>query len=274
MKRVATLILNRNLPIPTDNLVDKIKKLEGDLTDIFVIEAGSDKKNLSKNYTWHVNTPDVIQNGLRYFRGMNYGLHRLWLEGSFDGYDAFFLLTNDTELSQDNTLKKLIKVMDNHKKTGIISPCSIDWGEKNLLKEESTKYFWYIQNHAYFLRKDFIKQIINFNKDCYNQFLFDGNNFRGYLSEVELIAKAYANDWSAAITNEVFVEENTSYLLDSFDTIKTENFDENSRLYLNEGLKWIRYKYGFSSKWTMQQYVKAFYDNFFDYHPELAKYKV
>ena len=43
--------------------------------------------------------------------------------------------------------------MDNHKKTGIISPCSIDWGEKNLLQEESTKYFWYIQNHAYFLNR-------------------------------------------------------------------------------------------------------------------------
>ena len=34
-------------------------------------------------------------------------------------------------------------------------------------------------------------------------FLFDGNNFRGYGSESELIAKAYANDWGAAITTRV-----------------------------------------------------------------------
>ena len=34
--------------------------------------------------------------------------------------------------------------------------------------------------------------------------LFDGNNFRGYGSEHEPIAKAYANDWAAAITSEVW----------------------------------------------------------------------
>ncbi len=34
----------------------------------------------------------------------------------------------------------------------------------------------------------------------YLNFLFDGNNFRGYFSESELIAKAYANNWAASIT--------------------------------------------------------------------------
>lgn len=274
MKNIATLILNRNLPGPTDKLVEKIKKTEDHLTDIYVIEAGSDNDKLSKYYTWHVNSSDVIQNGLRYFRGMNYGLHKLWMEDKFENYDAFFLLTNDSELSQENSIEQLINVMNQHTKAGIISPCSEDWGEKILLKEENTKYFWYIQNHAYFLRKEFVKQIINFDKENFNQFLFDGDNFRGYLSEIELIAKAYANDWGAVITNNVFVEENTSYLLDKHDTIKTENFELNLSLYIDEGLEWVHKKYGFNSKWTMQQYVKGFYDNFFQYHPELNKYKV
>ena len=79
-KRVATLILNRNLPKPTDNLFNHLKKFDGDLTDIFVIESGSDSNNLSKNCTWYADWEDAMLNGLRYARGMNYGLSQLWKE--------------------------------------------------------------------------------------------------------------------------------------------------------------------------------------------------
>ena len=38
---------------------------------------------------------------------------------------------------------------------------------------------------------------------------------------------------------------------------------------------WLsKYKYGFDSHWTMHQYVKSFYDNFFDFYPEFLKYKI
>ena len=40
------------------------------------------------------------------------------------------------------------------------------------------------------------------NPNYYN-FVFDGSNFRGYHSESELVAKAYANNWAAAITSDV-----------------------------------------------------------------------
>ena len=41
-KRVATIILNRNLPIVTNKLYEKIKKYNHKFTDIFVIDSGSD----------------------------------------------------------------------------------------------------------------------------------------------------------------------------------------------------------------------------------------
>ena len=44
MKPVATIILNRNLPKVTDKLYSRIKKHEGYMTDIFIVEAGSLKK--------------------------------------------------------------------------------------------------------------------------------------------------------------------------------------------------------------------------------------
>ena len=79
MNKTATIILNRNLPKETDALVEHLKKNDGDFTDIFVVEAGSDKNNLSKYcYMARRTTEEVLSNGLRYSRGMNYGLLKLW----------------------------------------------------------------------------------------------------------------------------------------------------------------------------------------------------
>lgn len=274
MKKAAAIILNRNLPEPTDRLAEHIKTYDGNVTDVFVVEAGSDKERLSKNCTWYAEWPEALEHGLRYSRGMNYGLSQLWKSGVFKDYDAFFLLTNDTELMTTQTVAPLMKILDDHERVGILSPCSKRWGEKMLLNRFSTKYFWFIHNNAYLLRREFIETICNEEQPDYMNFLFDGSNFRGYGSESELIAKGYANNWAAAITNEVWVEENESYLLKHAELIKTETFDENIRLYVEEGKRWMKMKYGFTSRWSMQQYVKSFYDRFFEFHPEYEKYKI
>jgi hypothetical protein len=274
MKKVATLILNRNLPEPTECLVEHLKKHDGSETDIFVVEAGSEETCLSRYCTWYVNSEQAKRHGLRYCRGMNYGLLQLWRDGRWSDYDAFLLLTNDTELPNQSTVQVLREVFDDHPRVGIVSPCSRSWGERLLLTEEPTKYFWFIHNNAFFLRREFLETIIETQSPDLMNFLFDGTNFRGYLCESELIAKAYANDWAAAITSKVFAEENESYLLQKSDLIKTETYTENLRLYIAEGKQWIRRKYGFNSRWSMQQYVKSFYDKFFDFHPEYLKYRI
>ena len=148
------------------------------------------------------------------------------------------------------------------------------WGERLLLKEQPTKYFWFIHNNAYLLRRSFLESIFNEQQPDHMGFVFDGTNFRGYGSESELIAKAYANDWAAAITSSVWAGENESHLLNRADLIKTETYEENLNLYVSEGRRWMLNKYGFNSRWSMQQYVKCFYDNFFKFHPEFKAYKV
>ncbi|MEN9867768.1 MAG: hypothetical protein RL748_3358, partial [Pseudomonadota bacterium] len=164
--------------------------------------------------------------------------------------------------------------------------CAERWGEKLLLQDHATKYFWFIHNNAFLLRRQFIEAICNPPPTAASNgsnahpgqdsigFLFDGSNFRGYGSESELIAKAYANDWAAAITTEVLAGENESHLLNKADLIKTEGYEENLRLYVQEGQAWMHRKYGFNSRWSMQQYVKSFYDHFFDFHPEYSAYKI
>lgn len=274
MKRVATIILNRNLPEVTNRLYEHLVHHDGETTDVFVVEAGSDSERLSRYATWCADWPDARAHGLRYCRGMNYGLSQLWKEGRFDHYEAFFLLTNDTELQDHITVAPLMAVLDRHPRVGILSPCSERWGERLLLKEQSTKYFWFIHNNAYLLRRELIESVCNKDQPDAMSFLFDGTNFRGYGSESELIARAYANDWAAAITAEIWAGENESHLIDKADLIKTEGYEENLTLYVEEGRRWMRNKYGFNSRWSMQQYVKSFYDRFFEFHPEFKAYKI
>ena len=88
------------------------------------------------------------------------------------------------------------------------------------------------------------------------------------------VDKAYANDWAAAITTQVYAEEDESHLIDKSCLIKTETYEENMQLYIEEGMKWIKKKYGFNSRWQMMQYVKLFYDKFFEYYPECKVNKI
>jgi GT2 family glycosyltransferase len=272
--RIATIILNRNLPEVTDRLCDHLQKYDNSETDIYVVEAGSDKDRLSTNTTWYADWSDACINGMRYSRGMNYGLSQLFLEGKFQKYDAFFLLTNDTEFQPKPTVAPLIEILDKHSSVGILSPCSERWGERLLLKDQETKYFWFIHNNAYLLRRQFIESICNEDSPNAMNFLFDGENFRGYGTEHEIIAKAYANDWAAAITSSVWAAENESHLINKADLIKTEDYEQNLKLYIEEGRQWMKKKYGFNSHWSMQQYVKGFYDKFFEFHPEYNQYKI
>ena len=275
MKKTATIILNRNLPKVTDALVEHLKKNDGDSTDIFVIEAGSDKNNLSKYCTWHLETEEALKYGLRYSRGMNYGLLKLWQDddkinkATWKKYDSFFLITNDTKFPENqNTVKALQEIQTEYPKVGILSPCSKRWGERDLIGKDSLKYFWFIHNNAYFVKKELIEQLMNTDNPSYMNFLFDGNNFRGYLQESEIIAKTYANDWAAAITTKVYAEEDETYLHDKNKLIKTESYEKNLELYVDEGLKWVKKKYGFNSRWQMMQYSQLFYNKFFEYYPE------
>ena len=86
MEKLATIILNRNLPLVTSTLFNTIKKYNKNYTDIFVVEAGSKKKNLSKISTWHANWPKARKEGLRYGRGANYALSNLYKEDKFKNY--------------------------------------------------------------------------------------------------------------------------------------------------------------------------------------------
>ena len=131
------------------------------MSDIFILESGSDLNKLSKNYTWHAKTENIKKNGLRFFRGMNYALSKLYNEGNFKKYDAFFLITNDSEFEDKPIIDKLLKLFDTHDRLAVLSPCSKKWGEKFLIPKNSIKYFWFLYDNALFIRREFIETIFN-----------------------------------------------------------------------------------------------------------------
>ncbi len=274
MKRAAVIIINRNLPDVTNKLYEFIQKHDGDVADIFVIESGSDPDKLSKYHTWWANWEDSVANGLRTPRGFNYALSQLLKEDKFKHYDYFLLLPNDTEFEGVAVTKRLVAEMDEHPRVGILVPCSKLWGERHLLGVDNTKYFWHISPGPWFFRRQYIEDVRELENPDYMNFIYDGNNFRGYESDIELIVKGYANDWASAITTKVMVEENESYLKTKASLIKTDSYETNLLKYVEEGKKWIRRKYGFNNRWTMQMYSKFFYEKFFKYYPELEKFQI
>jgi len=273
-KKVATIILNRNLGKITDKLYRKIQKNNSKYTDIYVMDAGSLEKHKSQYTNWTTNSKSVKKNGLRFGRGMNLALSNLYEEKKFYEYDYFFLVTNDTIIEDKPIIKKFIEIMSSNSKIAILSGCSKKWGEKEILKNIDYKFFWYIHNNSYFLRTSFIDKIKNLKKPHYKNFLFDGNNFRGFGIESEIILKAYKANMAAAITSKIWIEEDENYLLNKSNLIKTEPYNKNLKLYINEGLLWLKKKYNFNSKWDMSLHVKNYYDKFFLNNKKLKKYKI
>jgi len=258
----------------TDRLVERIKSTDNELTDVFVIESGSDKEKLSKNCTWWVNDSQTMKEGLRLSKGFNFGFCELLKENKYQNYDYFLLLFNDIEIDDGHFLDPLIKIMKKHPRLGILSPCSHEWGEKFLFKNKETKYVWVASQCAWLIRRDFIEDVRTRNSPSVMNFLYDGNNFRSYQSDLELIMKGYLNDWTTAITTEVWATENKSHLLQKSDLIKTEPYQESLQLCLAQGREWLHQKYGYKSRWQMPMQCKLLYDQFFQHYPEYVSYRI
>lgn len=272
--RIATIVLNRNLPNVTDSLCENLIANGAKKSDLFVLESGSDERNISKFCTWHIRDSETLKNGLRFNRGMNQALINLYQSSSWATYDAFLLLTNDTEFLSSKPILNFKKVLQRHPRVAIASPCAKSWGEANFIENNSEKYFWTIGTTAMLVRREFIELVGNFSDLSNANFFFDGNNYRGYLTDIEIVAKAYLNDWAFAITKAVHAEENNQYLMEISDIIKTDSYDENLKLYVEEGISWAKNKYGFQSKWDFVRYSKLHYDVFFKMNPQFSEFKI
>lgn len=273
MNRVAVVILNRNLPKTTDQLVEKFLSQDSGEADIFVVESGSDQALLSKYCTWWADWPEAMQAGLRYPRGFNYALSQLQRFGRFSDYEHFFLVCNDITF-EDALVPILLSEMEEHAQVGIMSPCASNWAERELIGPAQTRYVTHSNHLAWMVRRSFVETVMERHKPDYMNFLYDGTNFRGYYADQELIVKAYVNDYAMAVTTKCTIDERTELLKTRHDLIRTDRYEVNLRLLFEEGQEWMRRKYGFNTRRQMTLYAEAFYDRFFLTYPELAHYRL
>lgn len=269
MTEVATIILSRNMPDVTDRLVEQFQSFNNGETDVFVVESGSEREKRSRYCTWWADWDEALRDGLRYPRGFNYGLSCLLREGRFADYDYFFLVCNDVEFNEP-LVPVLLDEMQRHPRVGILSPCNTSWPERGLIGENSTRYVWHSTHLAWMLRRSFVETVMNRDHPAYMNLLYDGSNFRGHDVDRELIIKGYINEYATALTTKALISENTELLRSKADVMRTDPYEMNLRMVVEEGREWMRRKYGFTTRVHMQIYATLFYDRFFTLYPELA----
>ncbi|MBF0561863.1 MAG: hypothetical protein HQL37_07540 [Alphaproteobacteria bacterium] len=273
MKKVAVIILNRNLPQATDQLYEKFQSFNNGELDVFVVESGSDHDKLSRYCTWWADWDEARQMGLRYPRGFNYGLLQLKRTGRFSDYDYFFMVCNDIWFD-DPIVAILLEEMERHPRLGIISPCGRNWGERTLIGENQTRYVWHVNHLAWLVRRRFVETIMERATPTYMNLFYDGTNYRGYYADQEVIIKGYINEFATAISSKAMMIEKTELLRTQADLIRTEPYEINIRQVFDEGREWVYRKYGFTTRAHMQLYAQMFFDRFFHLYPHLTEYRL
>ena len=265
--RLATVILGRNLPETTDSLVERFLAHDTGNNDIFVVESGTQQDRLSQYSTSWANWDDAMQHGLRFPRGFNFGLLDLVRRGVLQDYDYIFLTRNTIEF-EGPLASVLLDEAQRHPHVGILSPCEVDWAEREYLNGRSTAYVWHVNHLAWLISRPFVECLMERHDPSYMNLLYDGSNFRGYGADTELIIKGYMNEFATALTTRALFRENTDLVRNHADLMKTEPYDVNHRLVFSEGEEWMRRKYGFNNRLQMQAYAKMAYDRFFELHPD------
>lgn len=271
MRPCATLILNRNLPDVTDRLVEHVTRFDDDVTDVFVIESGSFEEGRSRYRGFVADWPEAVEHGLRFARGFNFGLLEMEKERN---YEHYFLVCQDCLFPDQPTVSILLEEMARYPRLGIVSPASPDWGETALIPEGGLRLFWFINLIGWMVRGAFVETVRNDEAPSYLDYLFDGSNFRGYDTDIELVAKAYANDYAAGITRRAMFREDKDLTDRMASAMKTDPQRVNRPAMYDEGRRWLRRKYGFNSRWNMVTYAKAFYNQFFEHHPDYRELRV
>ncbi len=271
--RVATLILNRNLPHVTDRLVEHLKQWNGDSTDIYVVESGSDKDKLSQYCSFWADWPEALEKGLRWSRGFNYGL--LELEKTGKRYDYYFLVMGDSVFDDQPTVPRLLSVMQAYPKIGILSPLSLKWSDKQYLSEtEPVKCFWLVSHVSWLISRPLLERVTEKSERTYMDYLYDGTNFRGYYNDIELVMKAYQNDFAAAITSKATFREQEDLTLNNAQVMKTDAQAVHWNLMKEEGEVWMKDKYGFSGKGEFKERAAREYVNFMRRNPKYQSLSV
>lgn len=252
------IVLNRNLRQVTDRLCDQLETYSV-VRRCFVVDAGSTEDEVSKRTIARDASPDAISNGLRPNRGFNLGI-KAWLDSEIA--DWVLLLPNDSEVSNFDA-QRLLSELRSQTNIVAVVPISEKSPYNHLLLDKELALAWNVNEGPILIRSDYLR-------GAYEQpgfELFDSENFRGYCSFLDLALKIYSTNQGLSITNAISFRENTKYTISHFELMRTEPYEENIRLMLEEGKLWLTRKYGYSDRRNLEQVVRLAFEEFVRSNP-------
>lgn len=256
------LILNRNLKDVTDLLVADVKSRVSGNSLVGVIDSGSRDEEVSRHTVVQEDGLDAKLKGLRVNRGFNLGID-WWLRGNPQS-DWLMLLPNDAEICrwESNSFERLLET---DLALAAIYPIAPRSGYANALEPQESGLLWNIQEGPIVLSRKFCEMMVSGKSR-----VFDPENFRGYLSFLELSMRAYANNLAIAGTTLVSFSENEDHLLSKAHLIGTEEMSHNLKLLIEEGEDWLLSKYGLRDRWSMENIVRLLFDEYVRVNPGLG----
>ena len=257
---VDAIILNRNLREVTDRLAESLEVFEG-MNSVHVVDAGSKDSEISQRTFVQDASSEARRNGLRLNRGFNLGLSA-WVESSPTS-EWVFLLPNDSIVTSADFVE-LEEVLSRVQEVVAVIPVSESNSYEPLIGSDRLALAWNFHEGPILLRRDYVANRI---KSGYS--VFDGENFRGFASFLELSFQIYLSNFAAAVTNFVTLQEDNKYLLTLHELIGTEPYSENLKLLFGEGRDWLQKKYGASDRRALELASRLLFEEFRRVNPHV-----
>jgi hypothetical protein len=262
---IDVVVLNRNLGTVCDALCESAREIFGKGTNLVVVDCSTSDELASTDVTVRANWPEAIEQGLRFGRGMNAGLQAVLKQGS--KHEWVLLLPVDTEIVGCN-VKGLLAGLDSIPDLVAVKPLPVNSAYEELLGSLNLSLGWNFEEGPWLLKKDFVKSQMSFRDK--NEF-FDHSNFRGYMTSLDISLRAYANGFCVGLTKDLVLRENETYLMEKSELMKTEPMSENDRLFLIEGVSWLKSRYGIEDPWDFAQLVRLSFERYMLENPEYQK---
>lgn len=217
---LAIIIVNRDRPDLTDTLVESLDALKTkNGKDIFVIEMGSQKDNLSKYCSYYYEETEFRGKAYGHNRGLDYVLE------NHGRYRYYWFLMNDLVFEKDpNPIDTMIGILDSEPRMGIISPTESGFGYAGSRPRKGRD--WHkvsTTDYLALLMKD----------TCLREVGFLGRHFKYSWGAIhELSYKMYQNGWFIAYCDRVLMEHlgGTTYGA-TRNTISREQYTHNARMW-------------------------------------------
>ena len=255
---IDVLILNRNLRSITDDLVRSMIIHDKNAL-VGVIDAGSRKEERSDFTVVSDESKFAAEHGLRINRGYNLGI-KWWLTQTTSS-DWLLLLPNDSEVvAWDSHI--LLRQLENLPNAVVVIPIAPTNPYIPLLGPLRLGLGWNFHEGPILLKRNYLE-----NRTENQGQVFDEDNFRSYLSFIELSFQVYGDNKSVLATDLVSFVENESHLLSNSALIQTESYTENLELLVTEGEAWLRKKYGWEDRWPLEMAARALFERYLIMNP-------